>query len=170
MLLPWSGTSLPLYQQIYWNRAWIFHQILFKGYFMWILLPRRHFVIIFSSSSGNSSSCSSSGGGSSNGSDSASTCGSSSKILSWTGKYKLRAISGVRVGKYNLGTRVGKCKVSAMFGNIGWGPGLVDTNWGPRQVNTSWGPGAKQRAGGREIQRPSITKFLRTSFFIVHLR
>ena len=34
-------------------------------------------------------------------------CGSS-KILTWTGKYKLGAIVGARVGKYNLGTRAGK--------------------------------------------------------------
>ena len=36
-----------------------------------------------------------------------SSCGSS-KILTWTGKYKLEAIAGARVGKYNLGTRAGK--------------------------------------------------------------
>ena len=36
-----------------------------------------------------------------------SSCGSS-KILTWTGKYKSGAIAGARVGKYNLGTRVGK--------------------------------------------------------------
>ena len=33
---------------------------------------------------------------------------SSSKILTWTGKYKSGAIAGARVGKYNLGTRFGK--------------------------------------------------------------
>ena len=32
----------------------------------------------------------------------------SSKIMTWTGKYKLRAIAGARVGKYNLGTRESK--------------------------------------------------------------
>ena len=73
-------------------------------------------VIIFSSSSGNSSSCRRSGGGSSSGSDSTSSCVSSSKILPWTGKYKLGAIAGVRVGKYNLGTSAGKCKVSVRVG------------------------------------------------------
>ena len=31
-----------------------------------------------------------------------------SKIMTWTGKYKLRAIAGARVGKYNLGTRESK--------------------------------------------------------------
>ena len=36
-----------------------------------------------------------------------SSCGSS-KILTWTGKYKSRAIAGARVGKYNLRTRAGK--------------------------------------------------------------
>ena len=51
-------------------------------------------------------------------------------------------------------------------GNTNWGPGVVNTNlvpgpvntfWGPGPVNTNWGPGpgAKQRAGGREIQIPS---------------
>ena len=40
--------------------------------------------------------------------------------------------------------------------NTYWGPGPVNTNWGPGLVNTNWGPGlgAKQRAGGREIQIP----------------
>ena len=65
-------------------------------------------VIIFSSRSGNSSSCRRSGGGSSSGSDSTSSCVSSNKILPWTGKYKLEAIAGVGVGKYNLGTRASK--------------------------------------------------------------
>ena len=32
----------------------------------------------------------------------------SSEILTWTGKYKLGAIAGARVGKYNLGTRASK--------------------------------------------------------------
>ena len=57
------------------------------------------------------------GGGSGSGSDSTSTCGSNSvKILPWTGKYKLGAIAGVRIGKYNLGTRAGKCKVFVRIG------------------------------------------------------
>ena len=38
-------------------------------------------------------------------------------------------------------------------------PGLVNTyrGWGPEPVNTNCGPrlGAKQRAGGWEIQRPA---------------
>ena len=32
----------------------------------------------------------------------------SSKILTWTGKYKLGGMAGTRVDKYNLGTRAGK--------------------------------------------------------------
>ena len=73
--------------------------------------------LVFISSSGNGSSCSRSGGGRGSGCDSTSTCGSStSKNLSWTGKCKLGAIGGVRVGKYNLGTRAGKCKVSVRVG------------------------------------------------------
>ena len=84
----------------------------------------------------SSSSCSS-GGGSSSGSDSTSNCGSSSKILSWTDKYKLGAIARVRASKYNLGTRVGKCKVSvrvskpkleAWAGRHKLAPGSVNTN------------------------------------------
>ena len=58
--------------------------------------------LVIISSSGNSSSCSRSGDGSGSGIESTSTCGStSSKILSWTGKYKLGVIAGFRVGKYN---------------------------------------------------------------------
>ena len=38
-------------------------------------------------------------------------------------------------------------------------PGSVNTNWGPGPVNINWGPGpgsgAKQRAGGMEIQIPN---------------
>ena len=50
-----------------------------------------------------------------------SSCGSS-KILTWTGKYKSGVIAGARVGKYNLGTgpvnelflvRAGKSKLGA---------------------------------------------------------
>ena len=41
--------------------------------------------------------------------------------------------------------------------NTHWGPGPVNTNLVPGPVNTNWGPGpgAKQRAGGREIQIPT---------------
>ena len=56
------------------------------------------------SSRSNSSSCS--GGNGSDG-DSTSSCGSS-KILTWTGKYKSGAIVSATVGKYNLETRAGK--------------------------------------------------------------
>ena len=59
-------------------------------------------IIISSSSNGSSSS-----GGSSNASDGTSSCGSS-KILTWTGKYKSGVMAGARVNKYNLGTRVHK--------------------------------------------------------------
>ena len=61
-------------------------------------------IIIIISSSSNSSSSS---GGSSNASDGTSSCGSS-KILTWTGKYKSEVMAGARVNKYNLGTRVHK--------------------------------------------------------------
>ena len=69
------------------------------------------FLVIISSSSGssNSSSHSRNGGGSVSGIGSTSGCASSSKILTWTGKYKLGAMAGAgaRVGKHNLGTRAG---------------------------------------------------------------
>ena len=60
-------------------------------------------IIIISSSSNSSGSSGSSGSDS----DSTSNCGSS-KILTWTGKYKKGAIAGARIGKDNLGTRAGK--------------------------------------------------------------
>ena len=34
--------------QIYWNRAWFFHQISFKDHLMWFLLPRRHLLLLLS--------------------------------------------------------------------------------------------------------------------------
>ena len=61
-------------------------------------------IIIIINSSSNSSGSS---GGSGSDSDSTSNCGSS-KILTWTGKYKSGAIAGARIGKDNLGTRAGK--------------------------------------------------------------
>ena len=62
-----------------------------------------------SSSSSRSSSNSSSGGGGATDSDINSTrsCGSS-KILTWTGKYKPGAIDRAWDGKYTLGTGAGK--------------------------------------------------------------
>ena len=80
-------------------------------------------------------------------------CGSSSKISTWTNKRKLGAIAGVRVGKYNLGTRAGKCKVLVRVGKYK----LADKyKFGARTGSRGPGPGpeAKQRARGREIQRP----------------
>ena len=145
MLLPWSRTRSPLYEQIYWNRTWLFHQIPFKGNLMRILMPRRRLLLLLlyssNSRSGNSSSCSRSDGcGSSSGSNKTSSYGSSSKILSWTGKYKL----GARADKYKLGAS-----------------GLVNTIWVPGP-----GLGTKQKGGGREIQRPvEFRKILSWSLF-----
>ena len=51
-------------------------------------------------------------------------------VKSCTGKYKLGAIAGVRVGKCNLETRAGKFKVSVGVDNGGGGPGLVDPDSG----------------------------------------
>ena len=60
-------------------------------------------IIIISSSSNSSGSSGSSGSDS----DSTSNC-SSSKIFTWTGKYKKGAIARARIGKDNLGTWAGK--------------------------------------------------------------
>ena len=72
----------------------------------------------------------------------------------------------------NWGDKVGICKprlrpgpVNKNLGpgpvNTNWGPGPVNTNWRPGPVNRNWWPGpgagAKQRAGGREIQIPLTT-------------
>ena len=46
--------------------------------------------------------------------------------------------------------------------NTNWGPGPVNTNWGPEP-----GPGAKQRAGGWEIQIPLINRFLTNAFVLI---
>ena len=62
-------------------------------------------MITGSSSSSSNSSSSSRGSGSD--SDSTSSCGSS-KVLTWTCKYKSAVMTWARVGKYNLGTRAGK--------------------------------------------------------------
>ena len=54
-----------------------------------------------------------------------------------TGKYRLGAIAGARVGKYSLGTRADKCKASvrvgkhrleARAGKYKSGPGSVNSN------------------------------------------
>ena len=86
------------------------------------------------------------GGGSGSGSDSTSACGSNSiKILSWTGKYKLGAIAGVRIGKCNLGTRTGKCKVFVRIGKCKldrFHPGVKDA-WKKKYIS----PEAKSHPG-----------------------
>ena len=71
------------------------------------------------------------------------------------GKYKLGARAGKhklgdRAGKYKLGARAGKYKLGARTGGRGREPGP--------------GPGAKQRAGGREIQRPLLPILIPNSF------
>ena len=93
---------------------------------MRILLPRMHFllsllslvavavvvvlaVVVVAVGSRSSSNSSNSGGGGSSDSDinSTSSCGSS-KILTWTDKYKPGAIAGAWDGKCTLGTRASK--------------------------------------------------------------
>ena len=71
------------------------------------------------------------------------SCFSSSKILSWTGKYELEAIAGVRVGKYNIGTRAGKCKVSVRVGKYKLRTRPVNTNLGRGP-----GPGGQAKGAG----------------------
>ena len=108
------------------------------------------FVIIISSSSGNSRSCSSSSGvGSSSGSDSTSSCGSSSKILSWTGKYKLGAIARVRASKCNVSVKVGKHKLGVRTGTYKLGARTGKSKLGARAR-----AGGQAKGRGREIQTP----------------
>ena len=75
---------------MYWYRAWLFHQISFKGQFNVDFGAVKASLVIISSSTSISSSSSSGGGGGGggdgSGSDSTSNCGSSEKILTWTGK------------------------------------------------------------------------------------
>ena len=75
-------------------------------------------LIIINSSSGG-------GDGSGSGSDSTSNCDSSSKILTWTDKYKF----GARAGKRKLGARVGKYKLGVRVGCQGQDRG---SSKGPR--------------------------------------
>ena len=94
-------------------------------------------INISSSGSGNSSSCCRSSAGSSRGSDISSSCGSSVKIFTWSGKYKLGTIGEAKVGRYNLETNASKCKVffrvgkhrlGASAGKYKFGLGLINTN------------------------------------------
>ena len=55
-----------------------------------------------------------------------------------------------------MGARASKYKSGVREGNVNWRSGPVNTSWGPGSR-----PGAKQRAGGREIQI-SIVCFLVT--------
>ena len=61
-----------------------------------------------SSSSMSSSNTSTGGGGASDSDINTTRSWGSSKILTWTGKYKPGAIDGAWDGKYTLGTRAGK--------------------------------------------------------------
>ena len=100
------------------------------------------FVInISSSGSGNSSSCSRSSAGSSSGSDITSSCGSSVKIFTWTGKYKLRTIGDARVGTYNLGIRASKYKVFVRVGKHRLGARAGKYKFVLELINTNWGQG-----------------------------
>ena len=87
-------------------------------------------VIIIISSSSNSSS---SGGDEASDSDSnsISSCGSS-KILTWTGKYKSGVMTGARVGQYKFGLGLVNTNLE---------PGSVNINWGPEPININLGPG-----------------------------
>ena len=69
------------------------------------------------------------------------------KLEARAGRYKL----GARAGKYKLGARAGKYKLGPRTGKLKLGARTGDQVQfcGPRP----W-PVAKQRTGGREIQRP----------------
>ena len=76
-------------------------------------------IIISNSASGNCSSCSRSGSGSGSFVDSTSCCGSSGKILTWAGKYKLGQLP--EPGLVNAKFRSGSV-------NTNWEPGMVNKN------------------------------------------
>ena len=61
-------------------------------------------------------------------------------------------------GKKKLGARPVNTNLRPGSVNTNWGQGPLNANWGPGPVNINRGPvpgpGAKQRAGGREIQIP----------------
>ena len=69
------------------------------------------------------------------GKDSTSSCSNSSKIL--TGKYKLGARAGARVGKYNLGTRNSKCKFSVWASKYKLGTRAGKYKFGARARKTN---------------------------------
>ena len=80
---------------------------IFSGSFNASFAAANAFLVIFIISTNCNSSSSSSGGGSDSDSNSASSC-VSTKIWTWTSKYKSGAIVVARVAKYNLETSAKK--------------------------------------------------------------
>ena len=80
---------------------------IFSGSFNASFAAANAFLVIFIISTNGNSSSSSSGGGSDSDSNSASSC-VSTKIWTWTSKYKSGAIVVARVAKYNLETSAKK--------------------------------------------------------------
>ena len=78
----------------------------------------------------------------------------------WASKYKFWVNTNWGSGPVNTNWGSGPVNTNLGSGliNTNLVPGLVNTNWGPVLVNTNWEPGpglgAKQRAGGQEIQLP----------------
>ena len=83
--------------------------------------------------------------------------------MSWTGKYKLGNIAGVRVGKYNLGTRAGKCKVSVRVSKCKLGARSSKYKLGARVGKYKLGARARGQVKGRE---PGKTK---TLSFVIYI-
>ena len=148
--------------QIYWKRAWLFHQISFKDHLMWFLLPRRHLLLLLSL-----------------------------VVLVEVVVVMIVVVAIVQVAvvvvvktwpelvnnklearnsKYKFGARATKCKFGPELVNTNWAPGLVNANRRPGSVNTNRGPAARVRAGGQlkaqgpgnlEIQTPLLFDFSR---------
>ena len=102
-------------------------------------------------SSCNSCSGSRGGGGRGNCSDNTSNCDSSSRNLTRTGKYKLGARAGLRIGKFNLETRAGKCKLGARAVKQKFG-----AKTGP--LGKGQGQGSSKSPGAGKYKNPIINK------------
>ena len=90
------------------------------------------------------------------------------------------AITGVKVGKHNLGTRASKCKVSVRVGKRKLGArsgrcklrdilGPAYTNWGPWPRNTNLGPGPGARAGAGKYKDPKICLYEKKKQYQINL-
>ena len=86
-----------------------------------------------------------------------SSCGSS-KILTWTGKYKSGV--GARAGKYKLKARAGKYKLGARAGKYKLGARACKYKCGVRAGGQGQDREPRKGVGARETQRPQKCKYL----------